>query len=275
VGGTYTTVNLSNTYISPVVVCSLNYNNSTLPTAIRVDNVTATSFDVRLQIAGDVGSVTADEVYYIVMEEGGWTMPDGRKVEAQKYLSTVTSENNSWVDEDQTYLNMYTTPVVLGQVMSENDALWSTFWCSNGSNRSTPPSASGLATGKSVAEDSVTVRADETIGFIVIDAGTGTIDGTLYEAALGGDSIRGIGNSPPYSYTFSQSFTLAPAAAIVTQAAMDGNNGGWAYLYGATPLTATTIRTAIDEDQINDSERSHTTEQVGYLVFEDHVVFEE
>jgi len=26
---------------------------------------------------------------------------------------------------------------------------------------------------------------------------------------------------------------------------------------------------AVDEDQANDSERSHTTEQVGYIVFDD------
>ncbi len=55
---------------------------------------------------------------------------------------------------------------------------------------------------------------------------------------------------------------------------MDGNNGDWAYLYGATPLSATRIGLAIDEDQIGDTERRHTTEQVAYLVFEALIVYQ-
>jgi len=56
--------------------------------------------------------------------------------------------------------------------------------------------------------------------------------------------------------------------AVVSQAAMDGGNGGWAVLYGASPLSATTLNLAVDEDQANDAERKHVTEQVGYIVFE-------
>jgi hypothetical protein len=39
-------------------------------------------------------------------------------------------------------------------------------------------------------------------------------------------------------------------------------------LYGSNPLSATTLFLAIDEDQIGDVERKHTTEQVAYIVFE-------
>ena len=48
---------------------------------------------------------------------------------------------------------------------------------------------------------------------------------------------------------------------------MDGGNGGWAYTFGASPATATTLGLAVDEDQVNDSERNHTPEQVSYVVF--------
>ena len=47
---------------------------------------------------------------------------------------------------------------------------------------------------------------------------------------------------------------------------MDGGNGSWATLYGA--LAGTTLPLVADEDQANDSERKHTTEQIGYIVFE-------
>ena len=43
-GGDYVTVSLANIYVSPVVVCSVNYNNNTMPVVVRVSNVTSTSF---------------------------------------------------------------------------------------------------------------------------------------------------------------------------------------------------------------------------------------
>ena len=37
----------------------------------------------------------------------------------------------------------------------------------------------------------------------------------------------------------------------------------------ASPVGASYIDLVVDEDQANDAERSHTTEQVGYIVFAD------
>jgi hypothetical protein len=263
-------VNLQNTYVSPVVVCAANYVNNAVPVVPRVSSVTSASFAVRLQNPGDGSSVSPEIVHCLVMEEGAWTLPDGRQVEAHKYLSTVTDHNASWVGEGQVYAHTYTNPVVLGQVMSENDSGWSVFW-SYGSTRTNPPSATVLNTGKTVAEDPDITRVDEVIGFIVIEGGVGTIGGVKYEVALGADTVRGVGSAPPYRYTFSRSFTKVPGVAIASLAAMDGGDGGWAYLYGTSPLSATQIGLAIDEDQTGDPERSHTTEQVGYWVFEDPV----
>jgi RHS repeat-associated protein len=56
---------------------------------------------------------------------------------------------------------------------------------------------------------------------------------------------------------------------------MDSDDGSWAVLYGAAPLSATSLDLAVDEDQIGDSERRHNTEQVAYLVFEQALVYPE
>jgi len=272
VGDTAVTVNLSNSYISPIVVCAIHYTNNSTPVVTRVTNVTSTSFDVYLQNPSG-GGVSADNVSYLVVEEGVWTI-DGVKIEAQKYLSTITDENNSWVGEARTYGQSYTSPVVIGQVMSVNDSEWSVFW-NQGASRTAPPSASTLMTGKTVCEDTNTTRADETVGWIVLEAGNGSIGGVAYEAALGGDSIRGVTNSPPYTYTFNSVFTSAPSVALTSMAGMDGGNGGWSYTYGATMATSTTLYLAVDEDQIQDTERNHTTEQISYIVFESPVVYSE
>ncbi|UCG32935.1 MAG: hypothetical protein JSU68_14880 [Phycisphaerales bacterium] len=271
VGDSHVTVPLVRTYVSPVVVCTMHYNNSTTPTVVRVSNVTGTSFDVRL-VDPSGGTPVAETVSYLVVEEGAWTI-DGVSVEAQSYTSTVTDANGSWTGEAQTYAQGYVDPVVLGQVMTENDA-WSVYWCC-GASSTDPPSLLALRTGKTVCEDPTIGRADETVGFIVFEAGHGTIAGVEYEAFVGGDTVQGTGNSPPYAYTFDTAFASAPQVAVATMAGMDGNNGGWAQTHGDTMASATTLYLSIDEDMISDSERNHTTEQVGYVVFAGPVVYPE
>jgi len=263
VGGADVLVNLDNTYTSPVVVCTVYYNTNAVPVVPRVSDVTSTSFRVRLQNPSG-GAVSFEALSYLVMEEGVWDLGGGVRCEAAKYTSTVTDDRSSWVGQQRGYGQSYSNPVVIGQVMSDNDLDWSVFWC-RGSNRANPPNANNLWTGKTVCEDFDTTRANETVGYIVFEAGTGTIGGVTYEAGLGGDSIRGVGNNPPYTYGLS-SFANTPTVNLATQAAMDGANGGWAYVYGGP--SATSLPLAIDEDQVRDGERSHTTEQVGYVSFQ-------
>ena len=270
VGETHVTAQLSNTYVNPIVVCSVQYANNTSPVVDRVSNLTANSFDIRLQNPSG-NPLAAEQVSYLVMEEGVWTL-DSINCEAQLYLASVTDEDDSWVGEAQTYGQSYTNPVVIGQVMSENDFQWSVFWC-QGDSRTDPPSASTLRTGKTVCEDTNVTRADETVGCIVFEAGHGTIGGIEFEALLGADTVQGIDDTPPYSYSFSAAFASAPQVAVTTMAAVDGFNGAWSQTHGFTQATTTTLFVSLDEDQIEDSERNHVTEQVGYVVFESPVVY--
>jgi hypothetical protein len=272
VGGAHVTVPLTNTYVSPVVACSAQYDNNTTPIVVRVSNVTPTSFDVRLQNPSG-SAVEAENVDCLVVEEGVWTI-DGMDIEAQRYLSTVTDDKSSWLGEAQSYGGSYTSPVVLGQVMTENDPAWSVFW-DQGDSRGSPPSATILRTGKTVCEDPDVTRAAETVGFIVIEAGHGAIGGVEFEAAVGPADIRGATQKAPYSYTFDTSFASAPGVAVTTMAGVSGGNGAWAQIHGSTRATATTLFLSVDEDQINDSERNHTREQVGYVAFEAPFAFEQ
>ena len=84
---------------------------------------------------------------------------------------------------------------------------------------------------------------------------------------MGADTVRGITNGTPFTYAISGLPSTGTVTAVVSQTAMDGNNGGWAILYGADAVSATSLQLAIDEDISNDTERSHTTEQVAYIVF--------
>ncbi|NIR40304.1 MAG: hypothetical protein GWO22_31530, partial [Actinobacteria bacterium] len=87
------TVPLSQSYVSPVIVCTVQYANNTVPVVTRVTNVTSNSFDVRLQSPSG-NPIVADLVHYIVVEEGVWTI-DGVAIEAQTFLSSVTDHDAS------------------------------------------------------------------------------------------------------------------------------------------------------------------------------------
>ncbi|GEM_PF-2533778 len=263
----WTQVDLGYAYINPVVIATPYLPNSSAPpVSVRVRNATGSSVELRLnRLDGASDPVTMD-VSLVAVEQGTYTVANnGVKMEAVKFTSTVTAKKGSWIAEARTYQNTYTNPIVIGQVMSANDAAWSEFWC-KGATQTSPPSASEFSVGKHVASDPNATRVDETIGYIVIEAGSGQISGIDYIAGLGNDTVLGTGDtSTGYGYSITGLSTVSAAA--LSQAGMDGGDGSWALLYGATPLTSTTLTIAVDEDKLGDSERKHTTEQVSYILF--------
>ena len=84
---------------------------------------------------------------------------------------------------------------------------------------------------------------------------------------MGPDTGAGVGNSPPFNYTVSGDFDIG----VITQQGEDGGQGGWAILYGADPLSPNQISWAIEEEVVaGDTSRTHTTENVGYWVFDNN-----
>lgn len=271
VGNSWVTVSLPYTYASMVVVASANYDDSTGPTVVRIRNAdSGNSFEVLVQAAGGSAPTNLD-VHYTVIEEGVYDAA-GYKLEAVKFNSTVTDENNSWVGQSRSYGQSYTAPVVVGQVMTYNDSDWSNFW-TRGSSRTSIPSASTLYVGKMVGEDADNTRADETIGYFVIETSNdGEIEGLPFRAGVGGDTVKGVDDAPAYQYSYDPFTAGIPKAAVVSMAGMDGGNGGWAMLYGSNPLPTASgggnLYLAVDEDQSKDTERKHTTEQVAYFIID-------
>lgn len=264
VNDTWQVVQLNYSYVSPVVIATPHYIVDGVPTVTRIANASGSNFSIRLQAANN-SAVTTRNVSYLVVEAGNWTLSDGTRLEAATYTSTTTDRSGDWSPDSRSYLNSYTTPIVLGQVMSFNDDEWSVFWTSDGSQVN-PPTASSFATGKHVAGDPSTTRSDETIGYVVIEQGHRNFSGIEYDAHMSGDTIRGIGNTPPYTSSFIQAFSSAPEVVLATMSAMDGGDGGWAFTYGTS--TASLASLAVDEDTIGDTERAHTPEEVFVLAFE-------
>ena len=262
----WTTVTVPNTYANMVVVCSPNYAVATQPLVPRIQNVAGTQFQVRL---GSTNGSTATNipVHCLVVEAGIFTVAThGVKMEAVKFTSTVTDRKSSWVAQSRTYGQAYTSPVVVGQVMTTNDAKFSAFWA-RGASRAAAPSATAFYAGKHVGEDPVTTRANETIGYLVFETASGGLaSGKRFSAAVGGATVKGLTNNPPFSYTLTGLSTASTA--VVSVAGMSNTDGGWPVLYGTTPLTASSLKLAFEEDNAADTERSHAAERVAYVVVE-------
>jgi hypothetical protein len=234
-----------------------------LPAVVRMRGVGPLSFQIRLQNPSG-NALQALDVHCVVVEQGSWKMPDGRKVEANKYVSTITDRKPNYIGEKQTCTNACSTPfIVLGQVMSYNDSQWSVFW-SRGLKQFDAPDGSNLFTGKHVGEDTSHSRIDEVVGYIVIERGHAVSGDIEIETARGLDIVQGYtGGSKVYN--FQQAFSTKPAVAVLSQVAMDGGDGSWAV--SASIVSKQSMKVAVDEDQIGKQGREHTTEEVDYIVF--------
>jgi hypothetical protein len=120
-------------------------------------------------------------------------------------------------------------------------------------------------TGKHVGEDTGTTRNDETVGYIVMEAGHATSDSIEIEAARGPVEVGGYVEGNHAEYASDEPFSTKPAAAVLSQVFMNGKDGAWAILAGIS--SEGSMNVAVDEDTIGDEECNYKTEQVDYIVF--------
>ena len=284
VSTSWQTVNLANTYSDAIPICSYNLvsfsganpNYNYPPAVVRIRNITANTFDIRIQGWEDGPAVTGD-VHCIVANAGVHQLPDGRKFEAHTVVSDKSvgrfAADGNWnqanlEDVSATISHSYNNPVVLGQVISYNDNRASVFHTTDCEIRQNEPfqsgQADGICVGKHIGQINGT-RSSETIGYLVAEQGNGLVNGMLYQLGNGGNIVRG-NNAANNGYTINvfHDFTVG----VVTQTGENGGDGGWAVLYGADPLPNGQIVTAIDEEIVAaDTTRNHTAEMVDYWAF--------
>ncbi|MGB0370299.1 MAG: hypothetical protein ACPGN3_03050 [Opitutales bacterium] len=267
VSGEWQTVTLPDTYDSMVVVATPIYEGATLPLVARVRNALGNTFEVKLQNPSGAVVAAPQRVSYFVVEEGVYDSVNyGFSLEAHKVeLSTASNKYVGWNNQLSVgYSNTYSSPVVLGQVMTENDAAFSVFF-SDGGVVGNVPNSTDLRIGYHTGEDSLTTRAPETVGYVVLNSGFSDINGVYLQAGVSTDSVLGYGNNQPDFLEIE----LDAENVVTSSAAMDGADGGWPVLSGNDGAAIYPASVVIDEDQISDSERSHTTEQVAFVAFGD------
>jgi len=213
------------------------------------------------------------------MEEGTYTEAEHGITAQASSLTTNTMVKKGTYGNANTvnlagagssYSGTYSSPIVFGQIASASDPLdadhFQVFYTA-GSRRTNPPSSTRLRVGRSSCEASRSFSS-ETVHYIILEAGTYTLpDGSVIDTGLSSDNVKG-SNSATYQYNMPVSLPTQPTFALVSLAGLDGADGGWATLTGSDPLSgsAGTIAVRIDEDQLLDTERAHTAEQISYFV---------
>jgi flagellin-like protein len=260
---TFKAVTLQHTYSSPIIVCSTRYTSG-FPRTARISDVLPNSFKIRVQNPSNE-TLPVTTVNYLVVEEGEWTAPF--KIEAKKYQTSTVGQNNDWNYDLRSYEQSCSGNIlVFHQVMSFNDPAWITTYVSKANSRTNPPNAedSSFRIALNGAEATDTHEAED-VGYIIIQEDKNMLNGIKWEAKQTTDKIRGLLNSAPYNTSFDQTFPEPPNVPLAFQQEMDGRDGSWAIVYSAS---TTQLGLACDEDQVEDTDRSHTTEICSFIVFE-------
>lgn len=275
------TVTLRNTYTSPIPVCLHHVPSVAISTAIpRISNLGPTSFDLNVQAMPNINPGATYDVHCVIVDEGEHTLADGRRVQAFQQIVSDTLGNNAggWddtVDVSALVSSAFTNPVVLGAMISSNDARATAFHMDNCLARGPPPfdtgPDAGICIGYHVGEQTgLPTYAAEIAGVIIVEAGTGTVNDIRYEVQRSQRVVDGVGNDGAQV-----NLVTSPATefdiGVATQAGEVGGQGGWAVAFRADPLPPDFFVLAIEEETVaGDTSRTHTVEFVDYWVFQDN-----
>jgi hypothetical protein len=263
-------------YPSIVVVATPNYDISSPPLVARIRNAGPGSFELRVERAdGSTDPVAPVDVHYLVVKEGvydaavhGVTLEALTTRSAAAWHSPWFQRGSRFRDrrlreggrERREYWNDYRDPVVLGQVMTSDTPGPSVFWGS-GRRRQTAPTPSELFVGR----QALGAPGEETLGYVVLESGSGVLAGRPFAAGVtsdGRDAISGVGDSPPYLVGIPP--VPDAGAAVASGAGLDGIRAGWPVLYGAEAVADSELGLAIDTATARRSR--HGGEQVAWLV---------
>ena len=245
----WTRVTFKKTFSDPVVVAQPLSLNDGDPAVIRVRNIDANGFEIRVQEWGYLDDIHAREIVgFLALDRGSYVLEDGTMVEAASF---DTDRVGSF--EGVTFSQAFqTAPVVVATISSVNEPDAVTARLRNISNQ-------GFQFCMQEQELNPKEHAKESVHYIAWEPSVGTIEGLPFEVGKTGDILT----HTFQSLSFSQAYTYAPVflANIQTGDGMDTAN------VRSQNKNAGTVEVRIDEEQSRDDETLHTTEVLGYMAF--------
>ncbi len=245
---TWFTQNLQGTYTNPVVIMGTPSINGWNQSTMRVRNVTPTSFQYQLdEWDYHDGKHNTETVAYLVVEAGthdigglrweAWFIPGG----GTTGWKTKTFERNDFNGQQ----------TVLAQVMSTNEASAVTTRIRNVNGSSFQILIEEEEAGGS--------HAQETVGYVAISKGNGSVGGSDFVTNLTGNSVT----HNYYTINFGQTLNNP-----LFFSEMSTYDGGDTTAMRHRNLTSTSVQVKCEEEASANSEVSHTTEVVRWLAIE-------
>ena len=196
---------------------------------------------------------TTEDIGYLVVEAGTHYLSDGTQIVA----STVDLTNETF--RTVTFESAFAaTPLVLGQVMTDNDTAAI-------AERIRNVTSDTLQIQLNEEEVSDGVHATETIGLIAIDRGVASADDISLNAVVTGNSVTHRNSTVNFG-------SIGGAASPVILSDMQTRDGGDAATIRHRSSTSTSVTLFVEEEASRDTELNHTTEAVGVLAIESGVL---
>lgn len=247
---TWRKITLQTAFDNPVVVMGTPSRLGGEPITVRVRNVTPNSFEARIDeweyLDGRHGR---EDVSYMVVEAGSYTLPDGTKIKAG--LSQV---NHRWANVNFSGAGNFTSaPVVLSQVMTTNENVAVT-------TRHRSVGTQGFEVRVQEEQAADRIHAIETVGWIAIEVGQGSYNGLDFEVGITPNEVTHLN----YTVNFSTNFPSRPGFFAQMQT-HDGGDPATVRHNGLTNRSATIF---LEEERSFDDEIAHNPEVVGWLALE-------
>lgn len=235
------TYELTPAYESPIVIVTpLSFNGSD-PCHVRLRNVSRDQFEARIEEWRYLNSVHYDESVGCLAMEAGTHEQGGISVEAGR---TVADHSWTRVSFEQRFGSV---PIVL---------------CQSETVQGGRPIVTRV---RNVSTEGFDVRVQEeaalgkhpteTLGYIALEPGTGTLDGMTVEAG------RTAVSHEWHRLSFDREYAT-PVFLAATQTFNGANTCGLRH----RNLSGSNVETKVEEERSNDTEVNHVTETVGYLV---------
>ncbi len=290
IGTLPTFVEFSLNYETPIIIASPNYDISSTENSldVQITNIDERGFWVEMVIPDHLNGEILDpqeiSVFYLVVEDTqmrDFYIPGTNlAIQAGSINLSVCESESNW-DSDR---NVDLAPHIESdfatfsrRVTNTNNRFMASYVCSVGKIRDAPKLDHGgfhVGIHDAELEYGYTLSTPETVHYIVIETGAGTIsgpEGSYLQILNSADIIRGIDNNDEgYSIPIT-GFSNLPATTIVTQIGMDGSEGSWPLI---DSLSATDVSLISLEDSAEE-ERAHTTEQVSLISFSSTGYYEE
>ncbi len=245
VNSEWATVNINSSFKNPVVVAGPPSSTDPEPCVVRLQNISATGFEIRLEEWGYLdGRHTEENVSYIVMERGHFILPDGTHVEAGNFSGTTNFVNNVFKEA------FNVTPIVLTTVASSNET-------ETVSGRLRNITKNGFDYYFREQEKNNNEHSIETVDYIAWEQGTGETDTFSFEAQMTPNNVSHV----PYDIVYKTAFSTPPFLFANIQTTYSSDTAA----LRVENQGENSISVSVEEEQSQDDEISHTPEGVGYL----------